>query len=289
MTLEILPEYEVDSPEWSENRRSRVTATDIARLATGGPASWASVRAEKNGAPSWRGNVYTRWGKEREPILSERAAFLYDVMPNRALHVNGNRAATPDGVSDNRNGEYKTTVVDWPLTPGDPVPAAIPAKYLAQVDWAMLVREVDECAFLWEPHENFIPGPIRDILIPRNEARLAALVEVEARFLAYLDEEYAPGEFDDLIAMAAERKRELDVASAALDDVKTLIRERIGDRASVSAQSQFGSISFFTPKPAARFLEARFKEEHPDLHKQYYATGPPQKQPTLRVTIKDLS
>lgn len=287
MTVLVVPTEAEE--QWREERRTRVTATDISRIFVGGPAAWAAVRAEKHGATTWPGNIYTRWGHTREPVLAEHAAFLYDVAPNRSLFVNGSRAATPDGIGEGRNGEYKTTVVDWQLTPDESLPAAIPARYVAQVDWAMLVREVDECAFLWEPHENFVPGPIRDVLIHRDETRLEALIEVEGRFLEYLAEEYNPGEFDDLIALAAEKKRELDLATAALDDVKTLIRERIGDRISLSAQSPFGSISYYVPKPAERFQEAQFKSDHPDIHKKYVSPVTPQKQPTLRVTIKDPS
>src|SRR5690625_426529 len=55
-----------DWDEWLRTRSSSVTATDIARLAAGGPAVWATIRAEKQGHRSFHGNKYTEWGKARE-------------------------------------------------------------------------------------------------------------------------------------------------------------------------------------------------------------------------------
>lgn len=265
--------------QWKEERRTRRTATDIARLANGGPAAWAAVKAEKHGTDTaFTGNAWTRWGHEREPRIAADMEFVAGLTPNDSLYVNGGRAATPDGVSANQNGEYKTTVTDW-----EPAISALPVKYLDQVYWAQGVREVGETVFAWEPHEKFIPGPIRHIVIPLNEKRLAELIEVEARFIEFMAEDSPVGEFTDLIAVAAERKRVLDEAAAAYDDVLGLIRTRAGDR-EIAEKTPFGSVSLGWPKPRATFDATAFKAAHPDLHAQYVKTTPPTKQ-TLRVTV----
>jgi hypothetical protein len=268
--------------EWLEERRIRVTATDVARLAHGGPATWAAVKAEKHGARGFGGNRYTEWGHEREPIILDHLRFLFDVEPNKALFVNGRWAATPDATSEQRNGEIKTTVKPWDDL--QDLRASNPGYY-DQSQWAMLVRDVGECAFGFEPHENFQPQPVRAFLIPRDDTRIAELMEIAERFALFVeDEDPEPGEFDDLIALYAEREHALKEAQAAVDEVKRLVRERAGDRRELSAKSPFGSVSLFTPKPSARFDTASFKKEHPDLAAEYTKPGTAQAEPTLRIT-----
>lgn len=276
MSYTILPRESEE--QWLEERRTRVTATDIARLASGGPATWATVKAEKRGGSSFVSNRYTEWGHEREPFIASHVEFSHGITANDALYVNGNRAATPDGVSADRNGEYKTTVRDW-----EPIIEAIPRNYLDQVYWAQDVRGVGETVFAWEPHERFIPGPIRTLVIPRDDERLKVLAEVEARFLEFMSEDDTVGEWDDLIALAASLKPAVDEAQAAYDAVLDQIRERAGDR-EVAAKTAFGSVSLAYPEPRATFDSTAFKTVHPDLYAEFTKTTPPTK-PTLRVTV----
>lgn len=67
MSVEIIPRESEE--QWLTERRSRVTATDIGRLANGGPSVFAAVKAEKHGVRSFFGNRYTEWGHEREPLI----------------------------------------------------------------------------------------------------------------------------------------------------------------------------------------------------------------------------
>ena len=46
--FEILPVVEVESPEWFAMRAEGVTATDIAKLANGGPAAWAFANGRES-------------------------------------------------------------------------------------------------------------------------------------------------------------------------------------------------------------------------------------------------
>lgn len=267
--------------EWLDERRIRVTATDIARLANGGPAVWAAVKAEKHGAGGFSGNVYTAWGSEREPVIVERLGFLYDVTPNQSLWVDGNWAATPDAVSPTRNGEAKTTVRDWGDLDGL---HRVHRDYVDQMQWAMLVRDVGECVLGWEPHENFQPLPIRDLIVPRDEGRIAELVEIAERFRVYLDEDGVVGEFDDLIALYSERAAVLAEAQAAVDEVRRLVRVRAGDRSELSVKGPHGSVSMWMPKPSPTFDSAAFRKAHPDLAAEYVKPGRVQTEPSLRIT-----
>lgn len=269
--------------EWLEQRRTGITATDIARLHYGGPAAWEQVRSEKEGcASAFLGNRYTAWGHEREPVIMGLVSFAYDIEPNDKLCVyDGDDPwlATPDGLGIGMNAEVKTTVTDWPLAL-----ESIPKKYLAQVDWAQLVTGASQTAFAWEPHENFVPGEIRTLIIERDDARIAALVETARRFLEFNSEDRVQGEFDDLIAAYCVAASQMAEATSELDQVKARIKERAGER-EISAKSPFGSISYSTPKPRVTFDSTGFRKDHPEIASNYMRASPASA-PVLRVTVK---
>lgn len=267
--------------QWLEARRSRVTATDIGRLANGGPAAWAAVKAEKNGVRTFFGNRYTEWGLEREPVIVSHLTFLYDVKPNDDLYVNGDRAATPDGVSKDVLAEVKTTVRAWADL--DDVRRVKP-EYYDQVQWAQLVCERDETVFAWEPHENFIPQPVEYGSWFRDDARIAELVEVEQEFREYLEADDSDGEWDAFLARYAEVEARVREAQAELDAMKQELRDRQGDEP-LAVKSPFGSISYALPKPRSTFDTTAFKKEHAELAKQFTKLVPA-KAPTLRITAK---
>lgn len=271
--------------EWLELRRAYCTATDIARLANGGPSTWAQVRAEKlTGAQSFHGNRYTDYGQSREPFIVDLLTFLYDVTPNDQVHVlDGTKwAATPDAISPTRTGEVKTSVK--PLGIDTAALRAIKPTYYDQVQWAMLAADRGECAFAWELNDGFQPGPGAQFLIPRDEERIGRLIETAEEFLAYLDASETPGEWDDLLTEAAQVAREKAEIIDREADVQTRIRERAGDD-DLSVKSPLGSISLAYPKPRKTFDQKRFTVEHPDLAAEYMTETAPSKR-TLRITPK---
>lgn len=281
--FETLPVVEVESPEWFAMRAEGVTATDIAKLANGGPAAWAEVKARKQGAPStFHGNAYTRWGNEREPFIGSVMHFKHDIVPTNAIIRNladPRRLASPDAIGATRLGEFKTTINHW-----EEAPAAIPKDYYDQVQWALDVAGFDESVFAWELHENFTPLSLHDIIIPRDEARLVVLRDTFEQFQAYLAEDTAAGEWDAVIVEAYQARQRLDEAQAGFDAVMEQIRERAGDR-EFAAKSPFGSLSYSTPKPRASFDQAAFKGAHPELATEFTKLTPASK-PTLRFTPK---
>lgn len=285
MSVEIIPRESEE--QWLAERMTRITATDIGRLANGGPSVFAAVKAEKHGVRSFFGNRYTEWGHEREPLIVSHLEFEYDLVANDALYVNGGRAATPDAVANGLLGEVKTTVTDW--WQGDDASTLLELRrvkpqHLDQSLWAQDVAEVDRTVFAWEPHENFIPGQIRKVLIDHDPKRLAELAEVEERFLEYLAAEDKAGEWDGWLAKYAEIERRVKEATAELDAMKDELREKQGD-AELAVKSPFGLISYATPKPRATFDTTAFKKAHADLAEEFTKLVPA-KAPTLRVTVK---
>lgn len=279
MAYEIIPRESEE--QWLEARRKYVTATDIGRLANGGPSTFAAVKAEKLGARGFTGNRYTDWGHEREPVILGHLEFLYGTLPNQDLYVNGGRAATPDGVGPDHLAEVKTTVKPW----ADVVELRrVKSIYFDQAQWALDVVEMERTWFGYEPHENFTPGPVQHFEILRDEDRLKELAIVEEQFLTYWDEEQDQGEWDEFMARYYEADALLKEAQAAVDTLKNEFREKAGDR-ELSADTPFGKISYSTPRPRATFDTTAFKKAHSDLAEQFTKLVPA-KAPTLRITPK---
>lgn len=285
MTYEVIPR--TSEEQWLAERMKRVTATDIGRLANGGPSVFAAVKAEKGGARTFFGNRYTDWGNEREPLIVSHLEFTHDLIGNDSLYVNGGRAATPDAVADGLLGEVKTTVTDW--WQGDETSTLtelrrVKPQYMDQVLWAQDVAEVERTVFAWEPHENFIPGQIRQVMVSADPKRLAELAEVEARFLEYLTADEQSGEWDEFMARYAEIEAIAAEAQAEVDGMKAELRERLGDT-ELAAETPFGRISYSMPKPRATFDASAFKKAHAELAEQFTKLVPA-KAPTLRITTK---
>lgn len=279
MSAEIIER--TSEEQWLEARRGRVTATDIGRLANGGPAAWAAVKAEKKGARGFTGNRFTEWGHEREPLIVSHLTFLYGIAPNEDLYVSGARAATPDGVSADALAEAKTTVRPW----GDLVELKkVKPEYYSQTQWAQLVVEREKTWFAFEPHENFIPGEVVHFLIPRDEAEISRLIEVEEEFLEFLEAEDADGEWDAFMARYAEADALAKEAQAVVEALKQEFRDKQGDEP-VAAKTPFGSISYSMPKPRETFDTTAFKKAHAELAKEFMKLTPA-KGPTLRITPK---
>lgn len=269
--------------EWLEARRKYVTATDVARLARGGSAVWATVKAEKQGEVlGGFTNVYLEWGKAREPVILSHLAFNHGIEPNKSLYVKDRFAATPDGVGETVLAEVKTTVTDWGE---DADIRVVKPEYYDQVQWQMMVCGYDKTVFAFEPHENFQPLPVRQVIIERDEERIGELIEVADRFLDYLNtERLVTNEYDVFLARYATARAEYEQAKAVLDGMQEELRERLGDDDFKHA-GEFGSISYVTPKPRRVFDTAKFRAPMPDVAKNFMTTRTAE-QPTLRITIK---
>lgn len=265
--------------QWLAERRKRVTATDIGRLANGGPAMFYKVRAEKQGFEDFIDNRYIRWGKEREPAILDHLTFLKGIQPNNNLYVSGDRAATPDGISEDAIAEVKTTVRPWDTV--EELRAQMP-RYYDQTQWGMLVTEHEKCWFAFEYHENFIPIRVEHYLIPRDEERIQELLEVEEQFREYLDTPDESDEWTRFMAKYAIAEAEMKEKTAVVEAMKEEFRKTRGDK-SLAVDTMFGKISYSKPKPRETFDTKTFKESHAELAKKFTKLVEP-KQLTLRIT-----
>lgn len=267
--------------EWLATRRKYITATDISKLAAS-RSSWAGVKDDKLGAESsFTGNIYTRWGGAREPVILEHLSFLYGIEPNDAIYVSDGRSATPDGVSDDAVAEVKTTIRPWADL--DELQSVKP-QYVDQVQWQLLVCERDRAWFAFEPHTDFVPGPVQHFEIVRDDARIAELIEVEQEFREYWETDQDDSVWDGFMASYAVAEAKLREAQAVVDVLKSELRERVGED-ELSAVTPFGKVSYLWPKPMERFDATAFRAAHKDLAKEFTKLSEP-KQATLRITTR---
>ncbi len=173
----------------TRDRQNLITATDIAKLATRRLNAWEDLRQTKlTGVSSFQGNAFTEHGIEREPFIAAHVQAYFYLVPNSQIFVKRGtiHAATPDGVSESRNGEYKTTTTDWGFLEASELQKKKSAYY-DQVQWAQYVRDVEETIFAWEPHESFSPLPIKTLLVPRDESRIEFLQEIADAFVDFMN------------------------------------------------------------------------------------------------------
>ena len=270
-----------DWDEWLIARSSSVTATDIARLASGGPAVWATIRAEKQGHRSFHGNKYTEWGKAREPVIAAGSAVrALNMLHNTTFYVRDgtNIGATPDLITrdDSLVGDIKTAKLpengEWTMPP---------QKYIDQCLIQMWVMGAEGAALVVEFHEDFRPVSLepRVYWVDYNQDRLDYLLDLAEQFV-----EEGPGTvMDGLLARRVEAMRAKTEAVEEIAAVDAEIMQLIGDRDEFKHVSDLGTITLSRPAPRETFQLSKFKESYPDLVQQFTVPGRAPK-PSLRVT-----
>lgn len=269
-----------DWDEWLRAKSSSVTATDIARLAAGGPAVWAAIRAEKQGRRSFRGNKYTEWGKAREPVIAAWAAEALNMVHNTTFYVHDGtkHGATPDLITrdDSLVGDIKTAKLpergEWTIPP---------QNYIDQCMWQMYVMGAEGAALVVEFHEDFRPVSLepRVYWVDYNEDRLDYLLDLAEQFV----KEGPLTVMDVLLAQRIEAMRAKDEAVAEIAGIDAEILDLIGDREQFKHVSELGTVTLSRPAPRETFQLAKFKESYPELVEQFTLPGRAPK-PSLRVT-----
>ena len=269
-----------DWDEWLRTRSSSVTATDIARLASGGPAVWATIRAEKQGHRSFQGNKFTEWGKAREPVIAAWAEPALNMLHNTTFYVRDGtkHGATPDLITrdDSLVGDIKTAKLpesgEWTMPP---------QNYIDQCLWQMYVMGAEGAALVVEFHEDFRPTSLepRVYWIDYNQDRIDYLLDLAEQFAA----EGPSTVMDGLLARRIEAMRAKDEAVAELAGIDAEIMQLIGDREEFKHVSDLGTITLSRPAPRETFQLSKFKESYPDLVQQFTVPGRAPK-PSLRVT-----
>jgi hypothetical protein len=200
-----LADKNVDEAKWLELRRTGVTATEVAKLATKRPGEIRNITTEKlTGERSFFGNKYTAWGLERESAIAKDLFKDHGILASDVLfHAPGNERhlATPDGVKVDTNGsitisEIKTSKFD--LDPaGDHFAKT---SYYDQIQWQMYVmgQTCTKCLFAWETHddnwqvgsdgiERPEPLDLNIAWIDRDEERIEVLLNVADTFLEEIE------------------------------------------------------------------------------------------------------
>lgn len=190
-----------DRELWLAERRGGVTATELARLWRKRDLSGAmsKLAGEKlSGFAGWDGNVYTRWGQEREPVIAGLVEREHGILPESRVFrsaVNERWLASPDGVGVGGDGELwlseiKTSGED--ITVGSKKFHA--SRYLPQMVWSMGVLGASRCLYTWEyrlgsPYEGFVPGSRQSewVVFEEHEELWFELQGIASRFLDVLD------------------------------------------------------------------------------------------------------
>lgn len=203
--------------EWLEQRRQGITATEVAKAATGRPADRRSILTEKvTNETREFDNKYLAWGRTREPFIADWITRNYGIEPNRYLlahPVNPRYLATPDGYSVQFDGSVATAEVKTSKHDLDPVITASTVTaddankvlagkvsggqfwsetYYDQMQWQMFVTGAERALFVWEQHDDRWPNPTpmgapRAVWVERNNERIAYLVSVADVMLVEID------------------------------------------------------------------------------------------------------
>ena len=288
--------------EWLEQRKPLFTATDAASTQAGTDKAIAALWRKKHATEdAFTGNKYTEWGNRREPVIAEYVQENLDptMEPNSNLLVNIDDerfAATPDMISVMTDGDdvfvstcqIKTTKNDW----GDI--RNLPADYMAQVQWEMLVTGAEVCLFVWEVYEEtaqqdgvevFVPLITKYGWVDPDPKLQKKLVGNAEKYFAYeppvLDD--APDSFeaellfDELLELerqTAEANKKVRELTARRDAARMNVIDFMGNNPTSFA---FGNaiINLSEGKTSARFDRKAFAKEHPDLEKQYVLKSEP--------------
>ena len=215
--LHIVAADSLGSEEGLAARAAGVTASEIHKIAQGGRGTHQRILDDKLNGAKFHGNTHTARGHEREEFLidwaRENVALCTSNIALIGHPVLTWLLATPDGlgfdpVRDAFGVEVKSHDYSW----GDR--DDIPAEHYDQMQAGMAVTETHHWLYVWEVMgEDGTPtlAAPRYRWVPRDEKRIARLVDEAAKFMAWR-EAGAPAA-DDLPA-------DLDAALAAVVEAR---------------------------------------------------------------------
>jgi putative phage-type endonuclease len=166
---------------WLEARRTGVTATQVAKAASGPGGFEQAVRDYREEFVE-QDNPFMKFGRDWEGPIASQLKRDFAIMPNDwliAAKDNPRHLATPDGLDLEHStiAEIKTTGKDWDAV-------KIPVQYRRQVQWQLYVTGVERCVFAWMLREErggvFYPAwfTARTVMIDRDEEMIVSLVKV---------------------------------------------------------------------------------------------------------------
>lgn len=171
----------VSAERWLSARREGVTATQVARAASG-PGGFEQAVEDYRADFVEQDNPYMAFGRVWEGPISMWLKEQHEIMPNDWVirhDENAHHLCTPDGLSPSHEfiSEIKTTGKEWN-------PERIPIQYRRQVQWQLHVTGAEACFFAWMLREErdgaFLPAWFEPsmIVMDRDEEMIASLVKV---------------------------------------------------------------------------------------------------------------
>ena len=179
-----------DRAGWLQARQQGVTATAVAKAASGPAGFRDQVEARRNPVDI-EVNAYMAWGTFMEPTIADWVkSFTHGdgakcVMPNEWLishETDGRFLATPDGLS------FDGTVISEIKTMGKALEAP-PLDHVRQMQWQMFVTGATRCLYAWmkrvQVEDRFESGWIepRSLWIEKDESMIRQLVEVAEKLI----------------------------------------------------------------------------------------------------------
>lgn len=265
MSVQVLNDIEAragasdkDVELWKAQRALGVTATNIRDVMIAGNRDQAIrdlVDKKINGDP-FKGNAYTAWGTEREPIIVAELAGVGVVAESRVFHAEANSRflASPDGLIVTFDDEL---LLEEIKTSGKPLPKGSPLLaekgYEWQMQWQCLVMGAQGCWLTVELREgrpgSFRPGVRSREFFPRDESMIAQMIPVAEQILTAMDDPAAaPALDEDVDTHAVNYLRFLADEKAAGEAKKAAYAALIA--AGVSQESPLARVTFTPAVPA---------------------------------------
>jgi putative phage-type endonuclease len=176
--------------DWLAARRTGVTATQVAKAASG-PGGFEQAVADYREDFVEQDNPYMKFGRDWEYPIARQLQRDHGILPNDwliASEDNPRFLATPDGLSTRHDviAEIKTTGKDWN-------PEKLPVQYRRQVQWQLFVTGAEMCMFAWMLREErggvFMPAwfDAKTVIVDRDEEMIGDLIRVANQLLERLD------------------------------------------------------------------------------------------------------
>lgn len=305
MTYTILPEFEVDSPEWHEARRSSLGASEVAAVL--GLSPWQtplSVYMAKMGVRNEIPENLAYFGRALEPVIAQ---WIVDTRPDVGPLGDGFSArserwpwlaVSPDRIAYDENRDFDYIPIELKTSSAfgrDKWSEGVPLFYQAQVQaqiavldapygWLAVLHGGNEPElYRIERDDEFIT----EHLIPKTkqfwEDHVLAQVPPEPTTSEEAVELW-PGtegvtveggpELVELWEQYGLMQAEAVEVAERLDAIKLELQKAMRDAVALT----HGGQELFTWKPrkgSARFDAAALKQAHPDIHAQYMRQGEP--------------
>jgi len=179
------PFHEQRSPEWFEQRKGKLTASDVAAAVHMNPyqSQRALFRKKICQGRKFTGNAATEWGTRNEPLAIERyvaetgrVVFEFGLITHSSPE-HSYLAGSPDGVT----ACGRLLEVKCPLS--REIKHEIPDHYYPQVQMLMEILDLDVCDFVqYRPASAFMDAEFDILEVPRDRAWFTQHVPILAEF-----------------------------------------------------------------------------------------------------------